>query len=172
MSGPNDLPDTKALQQLPALCSMVIPERWQDQNGHVNVSFYMALYLDAGWPMLDLVGIDKSYFSERQMGFVDLENHFRYLSELHVGNRVTAYGRYLAHDSKRIHGIVLTVNEDTAVLASMTEFLAISLDLQTRRAADIPQDIVARISEVTRTHRELPWTVPTRLSLSAKKDAT
>lgn len=160
-----DIPDTKVIRELPALASFVIPERWQDQNGHVNVSFYMSMYMEAGWPMFDLIGIDESYFGERQMGFVDLENHFRYLSELHVGDRVTAYGRYLSHDAKRVHGVVLVVNDDTDVLASTIEFLAISMDLRKRRAAAIPRDIAARISEVTRAHRALEWTVPTRLSI-------
>ena len=57
-------PDTGAIRDLPALTSQVIPEHWEDQNGHVNVGFYMAIYNDSGWPMLDLIGIDEGYFSE------------------------------------------------------------------------------------------------------------
>ena len=125
----------------------------------------MSMYLESGWPMFNLIGVEESYFRERQMGFVDLENHFRYLSELHVGDRVTVYGRFLAHDEKRIHGIVLAVNDDTDVLASTIEFLAISMDLQTRRAARIPRDIAARLADATRKDQQLAWTVPTRLSM-------
>jgi acyl-CoA thioester hydrolase len=167
MRSPSRLPDTQAIRELPVLTSIVIPEKWQDQNGHVNVSFYMSMYMESGWPMFNLIGIDESYFSDRQMGFVDLENHFRYLSELHVGDRVTVFGRFLAHDEKRIHGIVLAVNDDTDVLASTIEFLAISMDLQTRRAAKIPGDIAAKVAGATSKDQRLAWTVPTRLSIPA-----
>jgi len=168
MNRGSTFPDTHAIRELPALATIDIPEKWQDQNGHVNVSFYMAMYLESGWPMFKLFGVDESYFDERQMGFVDLENHFRYLSELHTGNRITAYGRFLAHDTKRIHGIVFAVNDDAGVLASTIEFLAISMDLRTRRAAEIPRDIAARLAEVTTAHRLLSWEVPARLSIGAK----
>ena len=126
-------PDVEAIRELPALISQVIPARWQDQNGHINVSFYMALYNESGWPMFDLIGVDESYFTQRKMGFVDLGNHISYLNELHIGDRVTAYGRFFGHDRKRMHGMVLTVNDDTNRLASTIEFLAISMDLEQRR---------------------------------------
>jgi acyl-CoA thioester hydrolase len=160
-------PDIEAVRELPALTSQVIPGRWEDQNGHINVSYYMALYNESGWPMFDLMGVDESYFTERKMGFVDLANHISYLNELHVGDRVTAYGRFLGFDSKRLHGMVLTVNDDTGKLASTIEFLAISMDLARRRAAPIPDDIAARLEAITRAHQALRWSVPTCMSVPA-----
>ncbi len=154
-------PDTDSIRELPALTSQVIPERWEDQNGHVNVSFYMAIYNDSGWPMLDLIGIDERYFNERGMGLVDLDNHLRYLSELHVGDQVTAYGRFLAHDEKRMHGMVFVVNDSNEELASTIEFLSINIDLQQRKAAAIPDDVALQLKEITNAHQGLGWTVPT-----------
>ncbi len=165
MKSTHDFPEIEAIRELPSLATEVIPDKWQDQNGHVNVTFYMATYMEAGWRMFDTIGIDVSYCKERQMGFVDLENHFRYLRELHIGDRVTSYGRFYGHDSKRVHGGLLIVNDETDTLASTIEFLAISMDLRKRRAADIPADIAARISEIANEHQQLGWTVPTRLSI-------
>ena len=165
MNARREYPDVAAIRELPALKSTVISSDWEDINGHVNVGFYMHLYNESGWPMFDLIGVDPSYFSERQMGIVDLEHHIWYLSELHVGDRVTAYGRFLDHDAKRIHGIVFTVNDDSDVLAGAIEFLAISMDLRERRAAEIPDDVAARLSVVTDSHRQCAWTFPTRLAI-------
>lgn len=167
MTKRQDVPDIEAIRTLPALTSQVIPPQWEDQNGHINVSFYMALYNESGWPMFDLIGIDESYFTEREMGFVDLANHISYLNELHVGDRVTTYGRFLGHDGKRMHGMVLTVNDDTNKLASTIEFLAISMDLARRRAARIPDDVAARLETITRVHQALGWNVPTCMSVPA-----
>jgi acyl-CoA thioester hydrolase len=158
-------PDTSAIRELPELASQVIPERWEDQNGHINVSFYMALYNDSGWPMLDLIGVDQEYFTGRKMGLVDLDNHIRYLKELHVGDRVTAYGRFFAQDEKRMHGMVFIVNDDTKVLASTIEFLSINIDLRERRPAAIPDDVAARLKAIINAHQTLGWTVPTCMSI-------
>lgn len=158
-------PDTNSIRELPALTSQVIPERWEDQNGHINVSFYMALYNDSGWPMLDLIGIDEQYFTERKMGLVDLDNHIRYLKELHVGDRVTAYGRFFAQDEKRMHGMVFIVNDDTGVLASTIEFRSICIDLRKRKTAAIPDDVAARLKTIINAHQKLSWTVPTCMSI-------
>jgi acyl-CoA thioester hydrolase len=164
MPGRYDYPDVSAIRQLPKLAGEVIPAKWEDQNGHVNVTFYMATYSSAGWRLFEPMGIDDSYFSERQTGFVDLENHFRYLSELHIGDRISVYGRFLDHDSKRVRGMLLVVNDETDVLACTIEFLSIAMDLEKRRATEIPRDIATRLAEVTSEHQRLAWTVPTRLS--------
>lgn len=165
MTNQNSYPDTNSIRELPELASQVISQRWEDQNGHINVSFYMAMYNESGWPMLDLIGVDEPYFTERKMGLVDLDNHIRYLRELHVGDRVTAYGRFFAHDEKRMHGMVFIVNDDTSVLASTIEFLSISMDLRERKPAAIPDDVAARLAAIINAHRKLSWTVPTCMSI-------
>ena len=159
-------PDTNAIRELPALTSQMIPERWEDQNGHINVSFYMALYNDSGWPMLNLIGVDEAYFTERKMGLVDLDNHIRYLRELHVGDRVTAYRRFFGHDEKRMHGMVFIVNDDTMTLASTIEFLSISMDLRKRKPAAIPGDVAAQLESLVSEHQKLSWAVPTCMSIA------
>jgi acyl-CoA thioester hydrolase len=160
------VPDVNAIRELPVLASQVIPAEWEDQNGHVNVGFYMTLYNKTGWPLFDLIGIDERYFSARRMGIVDLDNHIRYLNELHVGDRVTAYGRFLAHDSKRLHGMVFVVNDETDVLSSTIEFLSINIDLDARKATPVPDDVAARLRALTETHQTLSWTVPACMSIS------
>lgn len=165
MSGRLHYPHVESIRELPLLASQVIPAEWEDQNGHINVGFYMHLYNATGWPMLGLIGIDEQYFSVRRMGLVDLDNHFRYLNELHVGERVTAYGRFFAHDSKRLHGMVFAVNDDTNVLASTIEFLSIHFDLRERQTTPIPDDVAGRLATITRDHQKLNWTVPTCVAL-------
>ena len=165
-------PDTSAIRKLPALASQAIPERWEDQNGHINVGYYMSLYNDSGWPMLGLIGVDEEYFSKRKMGLVDLDNHIRYLRELHVGDRVTAYGRFFGQDEKRMHGMVFIVNDDTSTLAATIEFLSISMDLRKRRPAAIPDDVAARLREVINAHQELGWTVPNCMSIPTCPDSS
>lgn len=163
----NAYPPVDAIRKLPLLGNDVIPKEWEDVNGHVNVSYYLSVYNNMGWSMFDQIGVTERYFSERKMGFVDLENHTRYLSELHVGNRVSAYGRYVAQDAKRVQGMVFIVNDSIDALAASIEFVAISMDLQRRRAAAIPDDIADNLAAVIRAHDAGDWAAPTAMRLPA-----
>lgn len=166
MTNQSGYPDTNAIRELPELTSQAIPGQWEDQNGHINVGFYMALYNDSGWPMLNLIGVDETYFSRRKLGLVDVDNHFRYLRELHVGDQVTAYGRFFGQDEKRMHGMVFVVNDGTTQLASTIEFLSISMDLRKRKPVAIPDDVAARLGTIINAHQKLDWTVPTCMSIA------
>ncbi len=159
-------PDVDAIRELPLLLTQVIPAKWQDQNGHVNVSFYMDIYNDSGWPLLDLIGVDQRYFSDRKLGLVDLDNHIRYISELHVGDRVSVYGQFLACDAKRVQGVIFIVNDGKDQLASTIEFLSLSIDLEKRRSAAIPADISVQLNDRIRTQRQLDWTASPCMSLA------
>jgi acyl-CoA thioesterase FadM len=159
-------PEVDAIRELPLLLTQVIPAKWQDQNGHVNVSFYMDIYNASGWPLLDLIGVDQSYFSERKLGLVDLDNHIRYISELHVGDRVSIYGQFFSCDAKRVHGAIFVVNDGKDLLASTIEFLSISIDLEKRRSTEIPEDIAERLKKRIREQRQLDWAASPCMSLA------
>jgi len=159
-------PEVDEIRELPLLLTREIPEKWQDQNGHVNVSFYMDIYNDSGWPLLDLIGVDQRYFSDRKLGLVDLDNHIRYISELHVGDRVSVYGQFFSCDAKRVHGAIFVVNDGKDLLASTIEFLSLSIDLEKRRSTEIPADIAVQLHDRIRAQRQLDWTASPCMSLA------
>jgi len=142
MSKRHKHPTIEQVRELPALLNEIIPARWEDDNGHVNVTYYMDLYNRAGWPMFDLLGINEDYFNKRKMGIVDLENHIRYFRELHVGNNVSVHCRLIAYDQKKFHGMMIVTNNNTEEIAATVEFLALSVDLSMRKSAPIPGDVV------------------------------
>jgi len=162
-------PTIEQVRELPALFSEAIPAQWEDQNGHINVTFYMDLYNRSGWPMFALLGIDEDYFTKKQMGIVDLENHIRYFRELHVGNNISVYCRFFAHDEKRFHGMMIAANDDTNEVAATVEFLTLSVDLTKRKSAPIPNNVVNNLTELVNVSSELNWQYPTILSLNSKK---
>ena len=160
-----EYPTVEQIRELPKLGSETVPAKWEDVNGHANVGYYLSVYNNMGWSMFGQIGVSEDYFRQRRLGFVDLENHTRYLSELHVGDAVSAYGRYLAHDAKRVHGMVFIVNDDAAALACSIEFLAIGIDLERRRAAEIPDDVRRRLAALTDGPDAPGWAVPTCMTL-------
>jgi acyl-CoA thioester hydrolase len=153
-------PSATQVRELDILAEHTIPKEWEDQNGHVNIQYYQTLYEIGGWPMLGRAGVDEAYFEERRLGIFDLEHHVYYLSELHVGERVTIHGRFIASNKKRIHGIVFIINADRDELSCTLEFVAISTNLTTRRTNEFPDDILDGLSKLKDAEKRIQWPAP------------
>ena len=153
-------PSATQVSQLEILAEHTIPPEWEDQNGHVNVQYYQTLYEIGGWPMLGRAGVDQDYFVKRRLGVFDLEHHTYYLSELHVGERVTIHGRFLDTNKKRIHGMIFIVNADRNELACTLEFMATSTNLATRRTNEFPEDVLSGIEKLKDAERHIDWPAP------------
>lgn len=154
------MPTPENVRDLPILLTMTIPPEWQDQNGHVNVQHYLALYDRAGWPLLRQLGIDPAYFHDRRQGLFDLEHHVWYLAEMHVGDVVSAHGRFLDRSDKRLHGLMFLVNTSRDQLASVLEYVSTGADLELRRTAALPVSVTAKLDELIAGHEALGWPAP------------
>lgn len=154
------MPTVENVRQLPELLTMTVPPEWQDQNGHVNVQHYLSFYDRAGWPLLAQVGIDPGYFHDDRRGLFDLEHHIWYLAEMHVGDEIGAYGRFLDRSDKRLHGLMFLVNVSRGQLASVLEYVSTGADLESRRTAPLPDAVKARIDERIAEHNRLGWPAP------------
>jgi acyl-CoA thioester hydrolase len=153
-------PTVAQVDELDALIEIAVPPDWEDINGHVNVRHYLDLYNEAGGPMLQRLGVDETYFRSARRGFFDLEHHLWYLAEMHVGDRVTVHVRYLARSAKRFHGTMFVVNRTRDSVASVLEFLASGADLRTRRTAEFPAAVRARLDALLEEHGRLSWRAP------------
>ena len=135
-------PKPDEVRELPRLMQVTIPSDWEDENGHVNVQFYMRLYEQGGRPLMKSLGMDDTYFSERRLGLFDLEHHIFYFSEIHVGESVSIYARLLDQTAKRFHGIIFVVNDSRDRLSSTLEFITSGADLENRRTAPYPLSLI------------------------------
>lgn len=164
------MPVTKAptadhIRQLTPLGGRTIDKKWEDDNGHINISFYMDCYNEYGWNVNELLGVYINYFTERKLGIVDLENHFHYWRELHVGNSITTYARFLNHDKKRSHGVFFILNDDTNELACSIEFLVLHIDQSIRKSSPFPDDVMENLNKQIEFSNNLDWQFPAVLTL-------
>jgi len=154
------MPTVENVRDLPALLTVTVPPEWQDANGHVNVRHYIALYDQAGWPMLDWLGIDSRYFQVERQGIFDHEHHVWFLAETHVGDQLSAHARLLARSDKRFHGVMFLINITQARLACVIEFVSTGADLESRRTAALPDDVKRRLDKIIAAHGALAWQAP------------
>lgn len=156
----SNLPTVDQVRALPCYLRKVVPEAYLDQNGHMNIRHYLALYDEAGLRFLDGLGIDLAYSSERRLGVFDLEHHLSYLAECHAGDEVAVYGRALAATAKRLHAVWFLVNETRAAVSNVFEFVTSHADLEARRTSPFPEDVAERVNVLVAAQRGLSWPAP------------
>jgi acyl-CoA thioester hydrolase len=154
------IPTVEQVQQLPRLLELTIPPEYEDYNGHMRITHHLGLHDDAGLPFFALLGIDEAYFAEHRNGVVDLENHLRYLAEVHAGDRVAVHSRVLDRSDKTMHGIWFLLNLSNAEVANTLEFVSLHIDQEERRASPFPADVAQRIDQLVAEHGALGWEPP------------
>jgi carnitine 3-dehydrogenase len=92
-TGPDGLPVT-AEQQVPA--------SWVDYNGHMNEAHYLDIGTRASDGGMAMVGADAAYVAGG-LSYFTAATHVRYLSEVHVGERLAATTQFLGGDGRKLH---------------------------------------------------------------------
>lgn len=154
------MPDAAQVGSLPELGRVRVPAEWLDLNGHVNVQHYLSMYNLTSETLLELLGISGDWVRRERLGLVDLEHHIWFQRELHAGEEVQLYVRFIDRDAKRVHGLMFMVNVADAEVASAIEFMSLAVNLESRRAAPLPAAVAERIDTLLREHEGLDWLAP------------
>ncbi len=163
-------PGVEQVRQLFLADQLTIPESWEDQNGHVNIRYYMQMHSDAGWNMMGALGYQPDFVRTRRRGVFDLTQHLEYRSEILVGDDVAIYATVIARNEKRFHGISFIVNETRNEVANSFEYVTAYVDLEARRSTRIDDDIVVGLDRMIDAHAALSWDVPVCGALALARD--
>jgi len=147
-------------RDLPLTAEAVVRPEWLDEMGHMNVMWYTHLFSQGVHGFFALFGFTPEYMQANVAGTFALELHVRYLSELHVGERVAIYSRALGRTAKRLHYMQFLVNAERGVLSATGELVSAHVDLRVRRQSQLPEPIAAGFDELLAAHQALPWQAP------------
>ncbi|MGU3495545.1 thioesterase family protein [Xanthobacteraceae bacterium A53D] len=152
-----DATDFKPVFFAPFVSStMAIEDDWTDHNGHLNVAYYSRIFDNAFAEALALLGFGPYALRERSTSFFTAETHTRYMRELSSGAPVRVTLRLVGYDDKRLH-LFLTLHHGTeGWVAATCEQIALHVDLATRRAAPVEDDVLDRIADMRSVHATLP----------------
>ena len=154
------------LTPLPITHRAVIPESYLDEMGHMNVMWYTHLFSMGAWSLFQMVGLNREYFETNSAGSFALEQHFRYLKEVRVGQAITIKSRVLGRSAKRWHVIHFMTIDESGDLAATSECVHAHIDMRIRRSAPIPPAIGAAIDRLLAEHSRLTWEAPRCQALS------
>ncbi|MBL4558730.1 MAG: carnitine 3-dehydrogenase [Rhodobacteraceae bacterium] len=140
-TGPDGLPVT-AEQQVPA--------SWVDYNGHMNEAHYLDIGTRASDGGMAMVGADAAYVAGG-LSYFTAATHVRYLSEVHVGERLAATTQFLGGDGRKLH-MLHRLWADGDRLAATVETLMLHVDLAARRVVVPGPDVTARTAALVAAH--------------------
>ncbi len=132
-----------------------VEDVWIDYNGHFNMAYYGVLFdrtCDEGF---ELVGLGADYL-KTGASFFTLETHTTYVRELHGGDKVKVTVQMLDHDSKRMHYVQEMFHAEEGWLAATLEAICMHVDMNAKKSAPFPDDILNRIAAMQEAHASLP----------------
>jgi acyl-CoA thioester hydrolase len=152
---------------LPLLHRVTVPPEYRDENDHMNVRHYLAIFDDAGYPMYRMLGLTPEALAAVNGGGFDLEHHLHYIAEVRVGDAVAVHVRMLKRSAKRMHYMMFMLNETRGQLAATFECVNSFADLSVRRTAPWPETTAAALDEMIARSERLDWTAPASGVMSA-----
>ena len=162
-------PAVEDVLALPAALVEVAPPEWQDGNGHVNVRRFYDLHMRGAHAALTAIGLDDDYRTSTGQSVFSVEQHIRYLDEVHVGDEVSVHLRWVARGDKVLHAMSFVVDRTAGRVVNVLEMLEAHVDLTTRRACSWAPTLAARIDDAVRAHEELPWPAPTSGAVGVRR---
>jgi acyl-CoA thioester hydrolase len=133
----------------------VLPE-WTDQNGHMNVAYYVLAFDRATDVFYDALGIGWDYVGRGRGSLFTLAMNVDYLRELRSGDELRIATRVVDVDHKRLHYFHEMLHAAEGWLAATNELLAMHVDMASRRSAPFPDDVAARLAAMRAAHAGMP----------------
>ncbi len=135
---------------------MSIEPAWIDYNGHLNMAYYNVLFDRAVDEAFGLCGLGPDYVQTRNHSFFLVESRIRYRRELTLGDPVRMTLQLVDFDDKRLHYVMDIRHAEEGWLAAACENLSINVDMESRRAAPFPADILSNLASMKAAHAWLP----------------
>lgn len=140
----------------PVLCPReTVIEDWIDYNGHLNMAFYNVIFDHGVDHVYDYLGIGEAYAKSGVGSCFTMEVHLTYLQELSLGDEVQVHFQLLNFDHKRLHFFEQLYHREQGFLAATSEQIGMHVDMQTRRSAAFPEQVLNKLEKMQQAHATL-----------------
>ena len=146
----------------------VLPE-WIDNNGHMNVAFYVLAFDMATYAVYGQWGLGFDYPEREGHSIFTIGMNVDYRSELFEGTPIKVTTQLLDWDIKRVHYFHKMYHAETGILSATNECLAMNVNLETRRSAPFPESVHVKLQEVWASHQNLEQPQETDRTLTIRR---
>ena len=134
----------------------IVRPEWIDDNGHLNMGYYLVVFDSATDAWLDYIGLSASENERMGVTTFTLEAHVNYLREVREAAPLRFTTRLLGFDPKRIHYFHEMHHATDGYLSATNELMSLHVSRATRRAAPMTAQVLARLADVLSQHQTLP----------------
>ncbi|KIC09260.1 3-hydroxyacyl-CoA dehydrogenase [Leisingera sp. ANG-M1] len=145
---------TPEAADLPVTVSRPVPQSWTDYNGHMNEAHYTEASAQATDRFMEMIGCDAEYIAAGGSYFT-VENHVRFLDELHEGDALTVTTQVLQGEGKKMH-LFHRLHGPEGKLAATVETLLLHMDLNARGTSLPSQDVADKLASYAAAHAGMP----------------
>ena len=140
----------------PTICpTETVIKDWIDYNGHLNMAYYNVIFDHGVDHVYDFLGIGAAYAEAGIGSCFTMEVHVHYLNELSLGDDVEVHFQLLDYDHKRLHFFEQLFHKKEGFIAATSEQIGMHVDMQTRRSAPFPDDVLEKLSALKAAHSDL-----------------
>jgi len=133
-----------------------VKTEWIDNNGHMNVAYYVMIGDHATDKFFDYLGMDNSYCTNHKRSNFALDMRIIYLKELMEDAPVKVRTQLLDFDTKRIHFLHYIDHAHENFTACLNESVGIHVDMVHRKSTNFPINVYERIKKVAQEHQKIP----------------
>jgi len=130
---------------------------WIDYNGHMNMAYYSLVFDRTVEEIFTANGLGPEYRARTGCSFFILVSQIHYLREVHEGDPLGVTFRVLDHDAKRVHVFLEMYHAEKGFRAATLEGLDIHIDMEHRRSAPMPDDVLKIFARHQARDEALPW---------------
>jgi acyl-CoA thioester hydrolase len=123
---------------------------------HIPAPFELPDFDTAADALGTYMGLSREYKQRTNSATFIGDVHIAYRREVKEGDRLRFTGRIIACDAKRVHYWLEMFHADEGYLAATAEFLELHIDMNIRRVAPMPDEVLKRIEAVRDAHAILP----------------
>lgn len=147
---------------------LTVRPEWIDWNRHMNVANYVEAFdiaLRSHYPEL---GLDPDLLHRERSSTFAVEMHLTYQRELTLGDPLEVTTQLLDYGLKRCHYFQHMYHATESYLAATAEWMVLYVDMDRRKAAEIPAIIRNQLEKVRLAHARLPRPVEAGRAVGTK----
>ena len=117
-----------------------------DHMGHMNVMWYVGKFDEATWQLFASIGLSPRRLRNDGIGLVAVDQRLEYKRELIAGDLLTIRSSVEEVREKALVLLHEMTNDETQQVAARTTITGVCIDMTTRKARPLPEDIRKRIA--------------------------
>ena len=125
---------------------------WIDYNGHMNVAYYLMAADQAMDAFGTHIGIGEGYMKATNKSTFALDTRIVYVRELTLGAPIRITAQLVAYDAKRLHVCLQVLHGAEGWISALSEWVLVHVDLGARRSEPMPQETLAKLSDIMAAH--------------------